>query len=60
MARGKDLRKPSLGEYTAPSRKCLSVSARSIALFKRISDSSGKGLNLITNDENLTFKYDGN
>ena len=54
MARGMDFRKPRLGEYvyTAPSSLCSYKYAPKVSHCSRnrISVSSGKGLDFITND----------
>ena len=62
MARGMDFRKPSLGEYTAPSSLCSYqyTPEFSHCSRNRISVSSGKGLDFIKNDVFLILKYDGN
>ena len=64
MARiyGIDFRKPSLGECTAASSLCLCQHPPEVSHCSRnrISASSGKGLNFITNDVVLLLKYDGN
>ena len=64
MARGMDFRKPRLGEYvyTAPSSLCSYQYPPEVSHCSRnrISVSSGKGLDLITNDVFLLLKYDGN
>ena len=62
MACGIDFWKPRLGEYMVPSSLCLcqyppELSHRS---GNRISASSGKGLNFITNDIFLLLRCDGN
>ena len=64
MAGGMDFRKPRLGEYvyTAPSSLCSYQYPPEVSHCSRnrISVSSGKGLNFITNDVNLLSKYDVN
>ena len=62
MARGMVFRKPRLAEYTAPFELVvMPVSAEvSHCLRNRMSVSSGKGLNFITNDVFLLLKYDIN
>ena len=64
MARGMDFRKPRLGEYvhTAPSSLCSYQYPPEVSHCSRnrISVSSGKGLNFITNDVVLLLKYDEN
>ena len=62
MARGMDFRKLRLGEYTAASSLCLCPHSPEVSHCSRsrISVSSGKGLNFITNDVVLLSKYDGN
>ncbi|RMX44752.1 hypothetical protein pdam_00009181 [Pocillopora damicornis] len=62
MARGIDFRKPRLGEYTAASSLCLCQHPPEVlhCSRNRISVSSGKGLNFITNDIVLLLKHDGN
>ena len=62
MARGMGFRKPRLGEYTAPSGLCSYQYPPEVSHCSRnrISVSSGKGLDLITNDVFLILKYDGN
>ena len=62
MARGMDFRKPRLGEYTAPSSLCSYQYPPEVSHCSRnrISVSSGKGLDFITNDVFLLLKYDGN
>ena len=62
MARGMDFRKPRLGEYTAPSSLCSYQYPPEVSHCSRnrISVSSGKGFNFITNDVNLLSKYDVN
>ena len=62
IARGMDFRKPRLGEYTAASnfRLCQYPPEFSHCSRNRISLSSGKGLNFITNDVFLILQYDGN
>ena len=63
MARiyGIDFRKTRLGECTAASSLCLRQHPREVSHCSRnrISASSGKGLNFITNDVVLLLKYDG-
>ena len=61
MPRGMDFRKPTLGEYTAPSSVRLYPQYPpevSDCSRNRISVGSGKGLNFITNDLLLLLKYD--
>ena len=64
MARGMDFWKPRLGEYvhTAPSSLCSYQYPPEVSHCSRnrISVSSGKGLEFITNDVFLLLKYDGN
>ena len=64
MARiyGIDFRKPRLGECTAASSLCLCQHPPEVSHCSRnrISASSGKCLNFITNDVVLLLKYDGN
>ena len=64
MARiyGIDFRKPRLGECTAASSLCLCQHPPEVShcSSNRISASSGKSLNFITNDVVLLLKYDGN
>ena len=62
MARGIDFRKPRLGECTAASSLCLCQHPPEVlhCSRNRISVSSGKGLNFITNDIILLLKHDGN
>ena len=62
MARGIDFRKPRLGECTAASSLCLCQHPPEVlhCSRNRISVSSGKGLNFITNDIVLLLKHDGN
>ena len=64
MARGMDFRKPRLGEYvyTAPSSLCSYQYPPEVSHCSRnrISVSSGKGLDSITNIVFLLLKYDGN
>ena len=63
MDRGMDFRKPSLGEYTAPSslHVFMLVYARGFALFTQQDIGQlRKGLHFITNDVNLLSKYDVN
>ena len=64
MARGMDFWKPSyrLGEYTTPSSLCLCQYPPEVSRCSRnrISVSSGKRLDFITNDVFLLLKYDGN
>ena len=64
MTRGMDFRKPRLGEYMAPFELVfMPVSTRGFTLFTQQDigqESSGKGLNCITNDAFLLSKYDGN
>ena len=62
MAREMDFRKPRLGEYTAASSLCLCQHPPEVSHCSRnrISVSSGKGLDFITNDVFLLLKYDGN
>ena len=57
-----DLRKLRLGECTAASSLCLCQHPPEVSHCSRnrISASSGKGLNFITNDVVLLLKYDGN
>ena len=60
MAHGMDVRKPRLGDYTAASGLylCQHPPEVSHCSRNRISISSGKGLNFITNDVVLLLKYD--
>ena len=62
MARGMDLRKLRLEECTAPSSLCLCQYPPEVSHCSRnrISVSSGKGLNFITNYVFLVTKYNGN
>ena len=64
MARiyGIDFRKPRLGECTAASSLCLCQHPPEVSHCSRnrISASSGKSFNFITNDVVLLLKYDGN
>ena len=67
MTRGMDFRKPRLGEYMAPSSLSLcqylpevSHCSRNRISVRKAQESSGKGLNCITNDAFLLSKYDGN
>ena len=62
MARGIDFRKPRLGEYTGPSSLCVCQYQPKVSQCSRnrISVSSEKGLNFITNDVFLFLKYDEN
>ena len=62
MARGMYFGNLGLGEYTAPSSWCLCQYPLEVSHCSRnrISVSSGKGLNFITNDVFLLLKYDGN
>ena len=55
-------KKPRLGECTAASSLCLCQHPPEVSHCSRnrISASSGKGLNFITNDVVLLLKYDGN
>ena len=59
---GIDFRKPRLGECTAASSLCLCQHPPKVlhCSRNRISVSSGKGLNFITNDIVLLLKHDGN
>ena len=62
MALGMDFRKLRLGEYMAASSLYLCQHSPEVlhCSRSRISVSSGKGLNFITNDVVLLSKYDGN
>ena len=62
MAHGMYFRKLRLGEYTTPSSFCLCQYPPEVShgSRNRISVSSGKGLNFITNYVYLVTKYDGN
>ena len=62
MACGMDLRKLRLEECTAPSSLCLCQYPPEVSHCSRnrISVSSGKGLNFITNYVFLVTKYNGN
>ena len=62
MARRMEFRKSRLGEYTAASSLCLCQHPPEVShcSHNRISVSSGKGLNFITNNVVLLLKCDGN
>ena len=59
MARRMEFRKPRLGEYTTASNLCLCQHPPEVSHCSRnrISVSSGKGLNFITNNVVLLLKF---
>ena len=61
MARGMDSPNLRLGEYTAPLSLCLCQYPLEVShcTHNKISVSSAKGSNFITNDVFLLSKYDG-
>ena len=58
MVREMDFRKPKLKEYTTPSSLCQYPPEVSHCSRNRISVSTGKGVNFITNVVFLLSKYD--